>query len=128
MLHIPSDSAQWHSPPWALRGHRRVTWENDVLFAHLHLVAGDTIPAHSHPWHALYYVVAGRLRLLADDGWHDTEAGVLLMTPPGVDHGIEAIEDGELVEVQSNCPRSFFDGVVAGRTMADLLDRSADRS
>jgi mannose-6-phosphate isomerase-like protein (cupin superfamily) len=128
MLHIPSDRAQWHSPPWALRGQRRITWENDVLFAHLHLVEGDAIPAHSHPWPSLYYVVAGRLRLLADDGWQDTAAGALLMTPPGVDHGIEASEDADLIEVQSNCPRSFFERVVAGLTIADLLGDPADAS
>lgn len=99
-----------------------------MLFAHLQLMGGDAIPAHSHPWPSLYYVVAGPLRLLADDGWHDTEAGTLLMTPPGVDHGIEASGDATLIEVQSNCPRSFFEGVVAGRTMAELLGRSADGS
>ena len=126
MLHIPSDRADWHSPPWALRGRRQITWENDVLFARLHLVAGDAVPAHSHPWPALYYVVAGRLTLLAADGWHETEPGTLLMTPPGVDHGIQATEDAEMIEVQSNCPRSFFEDAVAGRTMAALLGPAPD--
>ena len=91
-----------------------------MLFAHLHLEQGDAVPAHSHPWPALYYVVAGRLRLLAPDGWQDAEAGALLMTPPGVDHGIEAPGPAEMIEVQSSCPRSFFEQVIAGLTFADL--------
>jgi hypothetical protein len=50
------------------------------------------------------------------------------MTPAGVDHGMEASGEVDLIEVQSNCPRSFFDRAVAGLTMAELLGPPPDGS
>jgi quercetin dioxygenase-like cupin family protein len=93
---------------------RWLVYENETLFLNIEMDAGFAPPAHDHTWPALYYLTSGTGRVLLGDTWQVVGPGSLVMIPAHTMHTIEATTDMTMVEVQSNCPQWFVDGLVSG--------------
>ena len=61
--------------------------------------AGDEVRAHSHPNEQSGYVVSGRHRLVVEGAEEILEAGDSYAIPEDVEHELEALESGEVIDV-----------------------------
>lgn len=61
--------------------------------------AGNRVPFHSHPNSQSGYVLSGGYRLLIKDRDETLKAGDSYSIPAGVEHSIEVIEPGEVIDV-----------------------------
>ncbi len=91
---------------------RRLAYENGVLFLNLVFEPGFEMAAHEHAWPALYYVMDGTGRATLGKEERELKPGVLAMIPASTIHGVQAITRLSLIEVQSNCPQEFVDGLL----------------
>jgi quercetin dioxygenase-like cupin family protein len=60
---------------------------------------GDQVPFHSHPNTQSGYVLSGRYRLRTRDLDETVVAGDSYSLPGGVEHTIEVVEPGEVIDV-----------------------------
>ena len=60
---------------------------------------GDKVPFHSHPNIQSGYVMSGRMRLRTRDMDETLGPGDSYSVPAGVDHSIEVLEPGEVIDV-----------------------------
>ena len=61
---------------------------------------GDAVPFHSHPHEQSGYVLSGRYRLgLGRNEPAELKAGDSYAIPPSVEHSMEVLEAGEVVDV-----------------------------
>jgi quercetin dioxygenase-like cupin family protein len=68
----------------------------------VHWAKGAKSSPHIHADHdSVVYVVSGHLRVTVGDRTMDAGPGDSLVTPPGVTHFIEALEDSVSIEVKS---------------------------
>ncbi|MFP8958944.1 cupin domain-containing protein [Natrialbaceae archaeon A-CW3] len=61
--------------------------------------AGNKVGMHAHPNEQSGYVVSGRYRLFVDGEETIIEAGDSYAIPRGVEHGLEALDSGEVIDV-----------------------------
>ena len=59
----------------------------------------DNVPVHSHPNEQSGYVISGKYRLKFDEYNKILESGDSYTIPANVEHNIEIIEAGEIVDV-----------------------------
>jgi quercetin dioxygenase-like cupin family protein len=57
------------------------------------LKAGAPDPQTPHGEDEIYYVLAGRARLVVDGTWHDVVPGALLFVPAGAEHHFAGIAE-----------------------------------
>ncbi len=91
---------------------RRLAYESGVLFLSIVFEAGFEMAPHSHSWPALYYITHGTGRATVGKEQKDLQPGVLAMIPAGAVHGIKATTRLSLIEVQTDCPQQFVDGLL----------------
>lgn len=60
---------------------------------------GDEVRPHDHPNEQSGYVVSGQYRLVVDGKEEVLEAGDSYVVPKDVEHELEALESGEVVDV-----------------------------
>ena len=60
---------------------------------------GNQVRLHDHPEEQSGYVISGRYRLVVEGEEAIIEAGDSYTIPAGVEHKLEALESGELVDV-----------------------------
>ena len=60
---------------------------------------GNEVRAHSHPNEQSGYVVSGRYRLVIEDQETIIEAGDSYAIPRSVEHGLDVLEPGEVIDV-----------------------------
>jgi len=60
---------------------------------------GDNVPFHTHPNIQSGYVVSGRMRLKTRDLDETLGPGDSYSVPSGVEHSIEVLETGEVIDV-----------------------------
>ena len=60
---------------------------------------GDCVPAHSHPNEQSGYIISGKYRLKCEQFDEILESGDSYSIPMNVEHSIEIIEEGEVVDV-----------------------------
>jgi quercetin dioxygenase-like cupin family protein len=60
---------------------------------------GNLVPTHRHPNEQSGYVVSGRYRLKIADAEHVLESGDSYAIPADVEHSIEVLDGGEVVDV-----------------------------
>jgi quercetin dioxygenase-like cupin family protein len=68
------------------------------MITRLNYKAGDVVPLHQHPHEQCGYIVAGRVRLAIGEQEEALEAGDSYCIPGDVPHGMQAMEDGSLVD------------------------------
>jgi quercetin dioxygenase-like cupin family protein len=55
------------------------------------LVAGSTMPAHSHPQEQIVHILEGQMRLIVDGVPHELSTGDSFYLTSNVPHGVEVI-------------------------------------
>ena len=74
----------------------------------VHWAKGANSTPHIHADHdSVVYVVSGRLRVTVGDRTMEAGPGDSLVTPPGVTHFIEALEESVSIEVKSPPVRTW---------------------
>ena len=61
--------------------------------------SGNEVRAHSHPNEQSGYVISGRYRLVVEGSEEIIEAGDSYVIPRDVEHELEALESGEVIDV-----------------------------
>jgi len=81
------------------RKHRqRTLYKHDaVTVALFNFEAGSGLPPHVADGVVTVHVLAGRLRMMAQDEAHDLPAGKVLVMAPGVRHDVHAIEASRML-------------------------------
>lgn len=74
-----------------------------MLVAHVHLVKGCHVAFHQHESEQIAMVLSGRVRWFFGDGRADLEmvGGEVLVLPSNVPHGVDALEDTEIIDLLS---------------------------
>jgi quercetin dioxygenase-like cupin family protein len=65
------------------------------------LEAGSKMPAHQHPQEQIVYMLSGRMKLIVDGTPHDMEPGDSFYLAPNVPHGVESIEESQVIDTFS---------------------------
>ncbi len=61
--------------------------------------AGMRASSHTHPHEQAGYVISGRYRQTVVGASHELHPGDSYVIPGGVEHGMEALEAGEIVDI-----------------------------
>jgi quercetin dioxygenase-like cupin family protein len=69
--------------------------------------AGMTARAHTHPREQAGYVISGRYRQTVAGASHELAAGDSYAIPGGVEHAMDVLEEGEVIDVFTP-PRDAF--------------------
>ena len=78
-----------------------VAYGEKTLMGRFHLRKGAKIPLHSHPHEQTGMILSGKLRFIVDGIEQVVETGDSWCFKGDVEHGAEALEDAEIVEVFS---------------------------
>jgi quercetin dioxygenase-like cupin family protein len=70
----------------------------------IHYAAGVGAPLHTHAHESLVYVVRGRVKSTVGEQEFLMGPGDACRHPPGVPHGLHALEDAVVVEVKAPAP------------------------
>jgi len=92
--------------PVALLARRKVEGEK-ILFAQIRLLAGCHVAGHRHESEQVSYLVSGKARwTLGEPGAPgsrvlDVEGGNVVLLPPNVWHGVDALEETTVIDILS---------------------------
>ena len=80
---------------------KTLAYNKDVMLCHFSFDKGGKIPLHDHVPSQIGYVVKGRVRFIGatEADAFEANAGDSYVIDPSVQHGGEALEPSELVEV-----------------------------
>ena len=83
--------------------YRRIVRGDQAMMAKIHCAKGCIVKPHSHASEQISFVVSGLTRWLLDDDEHEHIAGPgeVLVLPGGCRHGMEALEDSDLIDIIS---------------------------
>lgn len=70
-----------------------------TMVTKMHFEAGNEVHPHDHPNEQSGYVLSGRHRLIIDGVDTVVEAGDSYSIPRGVEHAVEVLESGEVIDV-----------------------------
>ena len=96
--------------------HRRYLTASRVTVARFTLAQGTTVPSHSHEHEQVSYVVRGALRFRIGGGAQAAgaetivRAGEVLQIPSWTEHGVDALEEAEVIDVFSPVRQDWLDG------------------
>ena len=65
------------------------------------LVAGSKMPEHQHPQEQIVYILSGRMKLIVDGTPHELTTGDSFYLASKVSHGVETIEETEVLDTFS---------------------------
>ena len=80
---------------------RKVIHGANMTIARLELLKGAVVPEHHHVHEQIATVETGSLKFLVEGGEQIVGAGQSIAIPPQVPHGVEALEDSQVVDVFS---------------------------
>lgn len=72
-----------------------------VTIAQFRLLRGSSVKPHSHPHEQVSILVKGRVKFRVGDEEVIVGPGDVVHIPPGVIHGVEALEESLIVDVYS---------------------------
>ena len=72
---------------------------SEAMVTKMRFKEGDNVPFHIHPNIQSGYVMSGRMRLRTHDIDETLEPGDSYSVPGGVEHSIEVLEPGEVIDV-----------------------------
>jgi quercetin dioxygenase-like cupin family protein len=73
-----------------------------------HLVKGNRIPSHAHPYEQTGYLVSGKLRFKIGSEWFNADPGDSWCVPEDVEHEVEIIENSVVIEVFSPVRKDYL--------------------
>lgn len=71
----------------------------ETMVTKMRYETGDTVQPHEHPNEQSGYVITGRHRLIVAGEEAVLEAGDSYVIPAGVEHAVEVLETGEVIDV-----------------------------
>jgi quercetin dioxygenase-like cupin family protein len=74
---------------------RKVIHTDRITIARVYLLAGSTVPRHSHENEQVTVLEKGRLRFVFDGREETIEAGECMQIPSHAPHSVDALEDSE---------------------------------
>lgn len=82
---------------------RRRVFGDRAMVAQIHLDKGCIVKPHSHPSEQVSIVLSGKQRWWLEDDEHEfiATAGDVLVLPGGCRHGVETLEDSDLIDILS---------------------------
>ena len=92
---------------------RQFVTASRVTVAKFDMKAGCVVPSHAHENEQVSYVISGALKFnVGGPGGSDVvvRAGELLEIPPHVPHGVEVLEDSQVIDVFSPVRQDWIDG------------------
>lgn len=81
---------------------------SDTMVAKMLYKATDFVPFHQHPNEQSGYVISGRYKLRFGGGEYLLSEGDAYSIPAGVEHSIEIIEAGQVVDVFSPVRQDYL--------------------
>ncbi len=87
-----------------------MSYGEDTMVCHIALKQGTRVEPHSHEASQNGYVISGKFRLIGKDGeevW-TAHAGCGYYMEPWETHGVEVLEDTEIIEVFSPLRREYI--------------------
>ena len=77
----------------------RLAVGSETMVTKMHFEVGDEVAPHEHPNEQSGYVISGRHRLIVDGEETILEAGDSYSIPRGLEHALEILESGEVIDV-----------------------------
>ena|SRR5579872_757363 len=95
------DTAESDAPVAGLL--RTRVFGDKALVAKIHLDKGCIVNPHSHPSEQISIVLSGSQKWWLDDDEHEyiSKPGDILVLPSGCRHGVETLEDSDLIDILS---------------------------
>lgn len=78
-----------------------------LMVTRMRFRAGMTAAKHVHPHEQAGYVISGRYRQTISGASHELQPGDSYAIPGGIEHAMEVLEDGEVIDVFTP-PRDEF--------------------
>lgn len=69
---------------------------------------GNNVPIHKHPNEQAGYVISGKIILRIMDDNHILSAGDSYVIPENIEHGVEVIESGEVIDVFTPPRKDYY--------------------
>jgi quercetin dioxygenase-like cupin family protein len=105
---VQSDITPWqHTGPGVSR--QVLGYDPGLMLVNVRFEQGCIGPLHHHPHRQVSFVVSGRFEVQIGDSARVLSAGDCFIVPPGVPHGVLALEDGDLVDVFAPARADFLD-------------------
>jgi quercetin dioxygenase-like cupin family protein len=79
--------------------HGRFIHSAGLTVAHWEIVAGSTLPTHTHPQEMMVNMIEGKLELTVDGQTRVLEPGVVAVIPGNVPHSGRALTDCRVIDV-----------------------------
>jgi quercetin dioxygenase-like cupin family protein len=89
---------------------RRFLTAARMTIARFSLARGAVVPQHSHDHEQVSYVVSGALKFRVAGDEIVVRGGEALQIPSWAEHGVEAIEDTEVIDVFAPLRQDWVDG------------------
>jgi quercetin dioxygenase-like cupin family protein len=91
--------------------HRRFLTASRLTVARFTLAPGTSVPSHAHEHEQVSYVVRGMLRFRIGGGSETiVRGGEVLQIPSWIEHGVDALEETEVLDVFSPVRQDWVDG------------------
>src|SRR5262245_31294617 len=89
---------------------RRFLTASRMTIARFRLARGAVVPAHSHDHEQVSYVLSGAVRFRVGEEDVVVRAGEALQIPSWATHGVEVLEDAEVIDVFCPVRQDWLDG------------------
>jgi quercetin dioxygenase-like cupin family protein len=90
--------------------HRRSFNSDRLTLARFTIARGAVVPVHKHEQEQISSVISGALRFQVGGREVLVRAGELLQIPSWVEHGVDAVEDSEVIDTFSSIRQDWLDG------------------
>jgi len=95
---VRSGAAGWeHTGPGVSR--QVLGYDADLMLVNVRFDKGGVGPLHQHPQRQVSFIVSGRFEVQIGEQTRVLSAGDCFLIPPGVTHGVLALDDGDIVDV-----------------------------
>src|SRR5262245_11340371 len=89
---------------------RRYLTASRMTIARFNLARGSVVPPHSHDHEQVSYVLSGAATFHVGGESFTVRAGEALQIPSWAEHGVEVLEDTEVIDVFSPVRQDWVDG------------------
>ncbi|MCE1188223.1 MAG: cupin domain-containing protein [Ignavibacteria bacterium] len=97
-IFIEAEKTEW-IPAGEGMQRKILAFNNSIMMVLVDFQAGATGYLHTHPHDQVSYVVSGKFVITIGESKKELKAGDSFLMQSGVEHGVHAIEQGQLLDV-----------------------------